>query len=184
MKSFYITIVWFCLASRILALEQRGLELAAKFSKSDYETNRTRDNFAEGEGHLRYDFFVVLRNASKSSLFVLGGRGAFGGLETTTTSLGQKTYRMTYYWDIIRYIPSESDLGVVKLMQGEETQIHLAIRTNEEMDEKNITFSYAVSEKIAARFGTWSGKLETGVLRQSDVRLLKEKQRMERKKLP
>jgi hypothetical protein len=179
-----IVTVLLCLACRLNAVESGGLEMTVTYSQSEYEADRIRDDFAVGEGHVRYDFYVVLRNMGTTPLVALKGKN-FSGFGTINEPGSEPRHEMAYVWSFNeRDIPSESELGLVKLLPGEAARLRVAIRTNEKIAPKSITFIYIVDEKLAARFGTWGGRLETVVLDQMEMRLLKEKQRREQKNTP
>jgi hypothetical protein len=171
-----------CLICRLMAADHNSLEMTAEMSGGEFQEDRTSDDFSIGEGHRRYDFFVTLRNIGTQPLVVLKGSGSDFVSNEIVFENSEATYHMHCAWTFQEFdIPSESELGLVKLQNGEAASIHFAIRTNERIDHAKTTVTYAVAEKLAARFGTWGGRLETRVLSPTERLLLRDKQKREKK---
>lgn len=170
------------LASNFLrGAEPSSLEMVVSIVSEDSNEAVTRDNAAIGEGRYRYAFLVRLWNRSEKPLVVPKG---FLELPITFQTIerdGLESRRIFCVWDLPVLgpsevvIPSEAELGLVRLLKGEMTHIKVAFRTAQKINTQSISFVYEVTPALGARFGTWSGSVEERVLTQREMMLLQAK---------
>lgn len=146
-------------------VKSRNLELDAVIVPSRTSTPISMLDGEFGGGTDGYIWFIRFRNGGKEKIRFPKGFPRDSSISYHITSSGKYDVTLCVIWGMIkvgggyRNVHSASDLRIVELLPGEETEIRIKTEINCIGEINAFYVSYNVREEVADRFGVWSGEV-------------------------